>query len=360
MKISLYLKAKSFFIDMGRRNRLLLVPAIIGLALTMLLHYLGEYCCRGAKRFACVGFIILCFMMGNSFAYPVFAGNGGFISAEEEDVAAAPADSDISFVEQQLTAYEDVEMLEEADILEELDESELYGLEDVDTYLLDEILEESGKSSPEAPDSEQEMPEEEQQAEASFRADDWRLVLINKQHPIPADYSFTLGAIKTIKGTMQCDERVIEELLAMMQGASQDGVKLAICSPYRDLNYQEYLFDRKIKAYMAKGMSYMDAYRVSSQAVTVPGASEHQIGLSFDIVSDTYQTLDEGFAKTDAGMWLAENSWRYGFILRYPQGKEHITSIEFEPWHFRYVGKEAAEIIMGEKLTLEEFWEYYL
>ena len=107
-------------------------------------------------------------------------------------------------------------------------------------------------------------------------------------------------------------------------------------------------------------MSYMEAYKISSQAVTVPGASEHQIGLAIDIVSDTYVTLDEGFADTDAGKWLEKHCAEYGFVLRYPKGKEHITSIEFEPWHFRYVGKDAAAIIMEEELCLEEFWDKYL
>ena len=107
-------------------------------------------------------------------------------------------------------------------------------------------------------------------------------------------------------------------------------------------------------------MSYMDAYIISSKAVTVPGASEHQIGLAIDIVSDEYVTLDEGFADTEAGRWLAEHSCEYGFILRYPAGKEYITSIEFEPWHFRYVGKDAAMVITGEGITLEEFWDKYL
>jgi len=166
--------------------------------------------------------------------------------------------------------------------------------------------------------------------------------------------------IKTVKGIMQCDERIIEELLGMMQAAKNDGVTLAICSPYRDLNRQKVLFNRKIEAYMAKGMSYMEAYTISSQAVTVPGASEHQIGLAIDIISDEYVTLDEGFANTDAGKWLAEHSCEYGFILRYPKGKEYITGIEYEPWHFRYVGKEAAQLITKEGITLEEFWNKYL
>ena len=88
-----------------------------------------------------------------------------------------------------------------------------------------------------------------------------------------------------------------------------------------------------------------------------PGASEHQIGLALDIICDTYTILDEGFGKTAAGQWLWEHSREYGFILRYPEGKEHITGIDYEPWHFRYVGKEAAAIIMDNGLTLEEFVE---
>ena len=191
----------------------------------------------------------------------------------------------------------------------------------------------------------------------AFDASDWRLILVNKQHPIPEDYEFTLG---TITGSMQCDERIIEDLLLMLQKAKSDGVNLAICSPYRNLGRQETLFNKKIKLYMGQGMSYMEAYKVASQAVTIPGASEHQMGLALDIFSDTYTSLDEGFADTEAGRWLAEHSCEYGFVLRYPEGKEDITSIEFEPWHFRYVGKEAAAVMTQEGICLEEFWEKYL
>jgi D-alanyl-D-alanine carboxypeptidase len=196
----------------------------------------------------------------------------------------------------------------------------------------------------------------EQEAQADeLSKDDWRLILINKQHSIPDDYTFTFGSISTMKGTMKCDERIISDLLDMLQGAKDDGINLQICSPYRDMDRQVYLFDKKIKTYMKQGMSYMDAYALTAQAVTVPGASEHQIGLALDIVSDRYAYLNEGFGETDAGKWLAEHSCEYGFILRYPQGKEYITGIEYEPWHFRYVGVQAATIMTSEDLTLEEF-----
>ena len=79
-----------------------------------------------------------------------------------------------------------------------------------------------------------------------------------------------------------------------------------------------------------------------------------------DIWSDTYKSLDKGFEDTAGGQWLAQHSYEYGFILRYPEGKEYITSIEYEPWHFRYVGREAAMIMKQEDICLEEFWDKYL
>ncbi|MDE7331691.1 MAG: M15 family metallopeptidase [Lachnospiraceae bacterium] len=255
------------------------------------------------KRLTCIIFVLFCFLMGNSFAYPA------------SDGAA------------------------------------------------DAVLQDAGETAAETvavPAGAETESQDKGSADTAFDEQDWKLTLINKQHPIPEDYSFTLGTIKTDRGNMKCDERIIEELNSMMQDAKEDGIHLAICSPYRDLARQESLFNRKIKTYMRGGMTYMDAYKISSQAVTVPGASEHQAGLALDIICDTYTVLEEGFADTPAGIWLEENCARYGFILRYPKGKELITGIEFEPWHFRYVGREAAEIIMEEEICLEEFWEKYL
>lgn len=375
MKRSHYEKTKFFLINMGRKSRLLKGPAIVGLAVCMLLHHFFEYCRRGTKRFACTAFVLLCFMVGNSFAFPVFQDENGFVSDEGRiEEVTVTIDSDITFANEQQISYDDIEILEDEDVLDSYEEAELHGMDEADKYLLDDILSEDQQALERTdggqPSDEEQAGDEQMSAEdhtdggeqtTEFSRDDWQLVLINKQHPIPDDYTFTLGPIKTIKGEMQCDERIIEDLLAMMQAAYEnDGIILGICSPYRDLNWQKVLFNRKIKAYMERGMSYMDAYALSSQTVTVPGASEHQIGLAVDMVSDTYQNLDEGFANTDAGIWLKEHCSEYGFILRYPKGKEHITSIEFEPWHFRYVGKEAAAIIMEEEICLEEFWDKYL
>ena len=371
MKRSIRCRATDFFIYIGKRYRLLMIPAIIGLAISVLLCNLGDYFRKGTKRFACTIFILLCFMLGNSFAYPVFQEEMGFTSGQEltEEVPAMQ-ESDITLMEYEETALDDLPVLDDDEVLEGYSDAELHDMENAEKYSLTDILEENqsllAESSQEELNSDigEELMDSAaaviQNEDNKFSAEDWKLVLINKQHPVPDNYTFKLGDIKTIKGNMQCDERIIDELLSMMQAAEKDGVTLAICSPYRDLNRQKYLFNRKIEIYMSKGMSYMEAYCISSQAVTVPGASEHQIGLAIDIVSDDYITLDEGFADTDAGKWLAEHSYEYGFILRYPKGKEYITSIEYEPWHFRYVGKEAAAVMANENLTLEEFWNKYL
>jgi D-alanyl-D-alanine carboxypeptidase len=106
---------------------------------------------------------------------------------------------------------------------------------------------------------------------------------------------------------------------------------------------------------MKKGYSYLEAYKLASITVTVPDASEHQIGLALDIASTTYSSLEIGFGDTKAGKWLAAHCAEYGFILRYPLGKEDVTGIQYEPWHFRYVGKVAATQIMERGITLEEF-----
>lgn len=139
---------------------------------------------------------------------------------------------------------------------------------------------------------------------------------------------------------MRCDERVIEDLLLMMQAAKKDGLNLVVRSPYRTSDHQEDNFNTRIRSYMRQGLSYMEAYKATSIVITVPGCSEHEVGLAFDITSDSFIELKQGFADTEEGKWLEEHSYEYGFILRYPSGKEYITGIEYEPWHFRYVGRK--------------------
>lgn len=344
-------KIRDFFINMGKRYRILKPLAVCGLFLTMFFTDLFLYCSRSAKRFACASFVICCFFIGSSFAFPIFNQNNGFVSAPDEEKDIAAVDSDLDFVSEDVSpdavGYDTV--ANETDSHDNTVRDESGMLLDSDLVYLDDMLEDLETIKQDSDETES--------SQDSFSPDDWKLILINKQHPIPDDYDFVLGSLS---GSMKCDERIISDLLSMVKAAKEDGVKLVICSPYRDPDRQKMLFEKKINSYMKKGYSYMDAYKLSSQAVTVPGASEHQVGLAIDIVTDNYTYLDDGFADTDAGMWLKEHCDEYGFILRYPKDKEYITGIEFEPWHFRYVGKPAAAVIMDNDICLEEFWERYL
>ena len=250
----------------------------------------------------------------------------------------------------------DTSMIEdddEADEIELIDPENLDDISELDTVSGADIV--GGITQPSA-DSDM-LISAEADGEPEFSRDDWQLVLVNKNHPIADDYSFTLG---TIKGSMQCDERIIADLYSMLEAALNDGVNLVICSPYRDDSRQQMLFDRKVNKYTAQGMSYLEAYKIAAQTVTIPGSSEHQIGLAIDMISDNYSSLNAGFGDTAAGKWLAAHAHEYGFIIRYPEGKEDITGIEYEPWHLRYVGKNAAMVLYNESITLEEFWEKYL
>ena len=326
------------------------------------------YFYRNTKRFTCLACILLFFVTSTSFAYPTMSVGISFAtevnttdvgetvsevtqeqeSSEKTVQVAAVSESDV-----ELAAIENVDssIIEEAYESENPDVAEAEHLDPDKQITLDDIL--GSASEEDYEDEESEEVPAETSATPEFKSDDWKLILVNKQHPIPDDYDFHLG-------TIRCDERIITPLLDMMKAARKDGVTLIICSPYRDMDRQTMLFNNKVRKYMDSGMSYMDAFNLASQAVTVPGSSEHQIGLAIDIISDGYSSLDEGFGKTAAGKWLAANSYKYGFILRYPAGKEDITSIEFEPWHFRYVGVDAATFISENDICLEEFWSIYV
>lgn len=325
------------------------------------LKHLGRHFASNGRRYVGVAFTLLFFMSSCSFSFAVFTGQSSFINVQETYNVIVD-DSDVAFAVEKEVLPDENSLIEEDKISKEYENSE--DIENADTYTIEDILEDTDvylfeEEAQAASAEEAETPAEGSgtEEEIVFDSNDWRLVLVNKQHPIPEDYSFNLG---TIKENMQCDERIIADLLAMLQAAKDDGVSLVICSPYRNQDRQEMLFEKKIKLYMEQGYSYMEAYKTASQTVTIPGASEHQIGLSLDFFSANYTFLNEGFGETEAGKWLAEHSCEYGFILRYPEGKEYITSIEYEPWHFRYVGKEAATIMTRDNLCLEEFWDKYL
>lgn len=182
-------------------------------------------------------------------------------------------------------------------------------------------------------------------------------ILVNKERSIPLEYTpsplvITSVAVRKDKSPEEQSVRTdIESHLKIMFSAAQtEGHNLMIGSAYRSARLQQTYFD-----HYAQVTGESTANRYSAH----PGESEHQTGLSVDITSASLHCyLEECFADTPDGRWLAGNAHKYGFILRYPKGKEAITGYEFEPWHYRYVGIELATALYESKLTLDQAWPY--
>lgn len=189
--------------------------------------------------------------------------------------------------------------------------------------------------------------------EPSANPDDaWQLRLVNASNPLPDDFTVELTDLPNGK---QFDTRAVGALEQMLADGNAQGLSLMVCSAYRSIERQDYLFNSMLQDYISQGYSESEAYNITATIRTPHGCSEHSSGLSADIVSVNYQTLDDGFGDTPEGKWLAEHAVEYGFILRYPAGKQEVTGIIYEPWHFRYVGTENAQKIKDSGLCLEEY-----
>lgn len=194
-------------------------------------------------------------------------------------------------------------------------------------------------------------------SDAAFNEEDDLLLLVNPWTPLPED--FLPGELVPVQNDQAVDARAYPDLQDMLQDMSQAGLSPLICSSYRSQERQQELYDNKVQRVMAEGVSREEAQAEAARWVARPGTSEHQTGLAVDIVSLSNQMLDETQESTPEFQWLAENSWKYGFILRYPEDKSEKTGIAYEPWHFRFVGKEAAEEMHDLGLCLEEYLESY-
>lgn len=236
--------------------------------------------------------------------------------------------------------------------------------------LAESVPEES--SSEESSQSESSLPEESSGAEESSPekevdeilgmeyvtvdpdATDWNLLLVNKTHRLAENLEMETKQIFS----EEVDARIYDSLVQMLEDGERDSDRqFLVCSGYRSVDFQQTLFDNKIAEIQAEHpeYTYEEAYIEASTIVAIPGASEHNTGLTVDICAMDFQMLIEEYEETDEAKWLKENCYKYGFILRYPKGKEDITQIIYEPWHFRYVGVEAATEIMTQGITLEEY-----
>ncbi len=183
----------------------------------------------------------------------------------------------------------------------------------------------------------------------------WYLTLVNSENPLPKNYSIELTQLKN---NQAIDSRCYPDLQDMMDDCRKAGFDPLICSSYRTAQKQETLFQNEINKYIAQGYSSQKAAIETAKSVAIPGTSEHQLGLALDIVDVSNQRLDSSQEKTKVQKWLMKNSWKYGFVLRYPNEKSSMTGIIYEPWHYRYVGKEAAKEMYEKNMCLEEYLSY--
>ncbi|WP_243299949.1 D-alanyl-D-alanine carboxypeptidase family protein [Bacillus litorisediminis] len=183
------------------------------------------------------------------------------------------------------------------------------------------------------------------------------LVLVNKEFALPADFypedlvrpkvTFAFGDQDIEKSYMRKEAALALE--EMFKAALQEGIELLATSGFRSYDTQSFLFQQEVENVGAEN---------AELAVALPGKSEHQTGLSMDITAESVGgLLTEAFENTTEGQWLANHAHEFGFILRYPKGKEGITGYQYEPWHFRYVGKKTAAILIEKGWTLEEYFE---
>ncbi|MDE6748348.1 MAG: M15 family metallopeptidase [Lachnospiraceae bacterium] len=180
--------------------------------------------------------------------------------------------------------------------------------------------------------------------------EEWNLILVNTWNEIPEDYDVTLTELSN---GQEVDSRIYPYLQDLFDAMREDGIYPIVREGYRTADEQQRILDDKVMAFIREGYSKSRAKRLAEKWVAIPGTSEHQLGIAVDINADKEKSSNE-----EVYEWLAENAYKYGFILRYPQGKEDITGTAYEPWHYRYVGEEAAEEIFNRQICLEEYFEW--
>lgn len=174
------------------------------------------------------------------------------------------------------------------------------------------------------------------------------LMLVNNKNAIPNNYTPDLIILSN---GIYIDEIIYPDLQDMFDTMRENGIYPTVSEGYRTYDEQCQMMQNYIDEYISQGYSQNEAKKLASQWVAKPNYSEHETGLAIDINADK----ECGTNDTEIYLWLAENAHKFGFILRYPQDKEDITGITYEPWHYRYIGKNDASIIYSKGITLEEY-----
>lgn len=172
------------------------------------------------------------------------------------------------------------------------------------------------------------------------------LILVNSENAFPDNVNLNLVSFNGY----QVADTIYNDLARMYNAALNDNITLKINNAYRSKDEQNQIFESKMNAYENEGYTKEKAYEQTTLTVQVPGYSEHETGLAIDFSNEGHYDENEKMWE-----WLKNNAYKYGFILRYPEDKYEITKINYEPWHYRYVGKKAAKDITNKNLTLEEY-----
>ena len=184
--------------------------------------------------------------------------------------------------------------------------------------------------------------------------DDPLLTLVNPWNTISQDWKVDLVSVGN---GHKVDKTCYNDLLDMLDACKAAGFRPVVRSSYRTQATQKQLYENKVNQWKGYGYAEEEARKQAAAIVAPPGTSEHQLGWAVDLVDASYQVLNEKQATMPAQKWLMEHSWEYGFILRYPVNKSDVTGIIYEPWHYRYVGREHAKAIYESGLCLEEWLE---
>ncbi len=186
--------------------------------------------------------------------------------------------------------------------------------------------------------------------------DKWMLRVANYKYVLPADFTVQTGLITPAYARdqgMSFDARAVGDLNDMLAAANRDGVNLLVISCFRTLTKQTNLYNAEVQKWLNQGYNEERAKEKAGTIVAVPGTSDHNLGLAVDLNS-----VEESFENTKQFDWLQEHAAEYGFVMRYPKEKQDITKIIYEPWHYRYVGKEHAAEMNRLNMCLEEYVEY--
>ena len=180
------------------------------------------------------------------------------------------------------------------------------------------------------------------------------LLIVNKYYKLSSDYHYgelvSLDKEYSVNSNDKLSKEAYEAFKKLVDAAEKEGLHIRSKSAYRSYQTQENLYNNYKKS---------NGYAWAEKWSAHPGNSEHQTGLALDVCSKDTYTIQK-FEGTDEFDWMKENSYKYGFILRYPEGKEYITGYNYEPWHYRYVGIDVAKYIYENNITFEEYWAYFI